>query len=437
VPEALSRLNVDRLERLASLSPRGIRLGLQSIREILARLGNPEAAVPRALIAGTNGKGSVAATLSAIFRSAGIRCGLHTSPHLIDVTERIRVGDEDSDPEALGSALERVFRAAEDPPAIPVTYFEAVTAAAELIFLESGCEFAVVEVGLGGRLDATNASDPVLSVVASVGLDHVAELGGTLELIAREKAGVFRRGRPAICGGSDPGALATLAEEAGRVGSRFIAASLSVRISGRRDTLLGQAFVLESPRERYELETPLRGAHQAENVAVALLAAEELQALDPRVSTGAICSGVARTRWPGRLEAFSAAGKTVWLDGCHNAAGAAALAEFLRGRAPFDLLFAVMEDKDVFGIAERLFPLARRIVLTAPAVSRAADAECLRERLGASFGNLETASGSAEGLEKILAGDAPEAVVAGSLYLVGEARRILLGRSTFGVSVRA
>lgn len=429
MPESLPRLTADPLETLASLSPRGMRLGLKSIRDLLERLGRPDREVPRALIAGTNGKGSVAATLSSICRAAGIRCGLHTSPHLIDVAERIRIGDEDVDRASLESALDRVFRAAARTPAVPVTYFEAVTAAAELLFAGAPCEFAVVEVGLGGRLDATNASEPLLSVVASVGLDHVEDLGGTVEEIAREKAGVFRPGRPAICGGSDAAALAVLAAEARRVGSRFVGAGAALRISGRRETATGQTFRLATPNDVYEIETPLRGGHQAENVGIAVLAAEELRARDPRFSREAIVEGVSRTRWPGRLEAIPVAGKIVWLDGCHNPAGAAAVSDFFRGRPPFDLLFGAMEDKDVAGIASPLLPLARRVVLTAPAVARAASPESLWTRLASLRADAEVAATPAEGLERILKAGAPEALVAGSLFLVGEVRRGLLQRA--------
>ena len=405
-----------------------MRLGLQSIREILERLGRPERDVPRALVGGTNGKGSVAATLSAICGAAGIRCGLHTSPHLMEVTERIRIDDRDVDRASLGTALDRVFRAAAEAPEVPVTYFEALTAASELIFSGRRCELAVVEVGLGGRLDATNASDPVVSVVASIGLDHVEDLGGTVEEIAREKAGIFRRGRPAICGGSDVRALAILSGEAARAGARFVEARTAARVTGRRDTVGGQAFRLETHVDVYDLETPLRGRHQAENVGLAVLAAEELRARDGRLSRDAIVEGVARTRWPGRLEAFSVAGRPVWLDGCHNPAGAAALAEFFRGRPPVDLLFGAMEDKDVEGIASLLFPFARRVVLTAPAIARAASPEALRARLSSLRPDAELAASPAEGLDRLLNGSPSEVLVAGSLYLVGEARRLLVGR---------
>jgi dihydrofolate synthase/folylpolyglutamate synthase len=209
----------------------------------------------------------------------------------------------------------------------------------------------------------------------------------------------------------------------------FVPALDSVRVEDGGETAAGQAFRLTTPRGRYELETPLRGPHQIENVALAVLATEELAALLPSLTPAAIREGVAATRWPGRLESFTAGTKTIWLDGCHNPAGAAALGRFFRRRPPVDLLFAAMEDKDVVGIARELFPFARRVILTAPATERAADPAELRERLAPLGMDTEIARSCAEGLEMLLAAGAPEALVAGSLYLVGEARRILLDRA--------
>jgi dihydrofolate synthase / folylpolyglutamate synthase len=412
---------------LESLSPRGMKLGLESIEEILRRLGHPERARPHVLIGGTNGKGSTAATLSAIFRAAGVRAGLHTSPHLIRVTERVRVGDEDVSEEAFGSAVGEVLSAAAAAPEVSVTYFEAVTAAAEVVFDREACGAAVVEVGLGGRLDATNASDPVLSAVTSIDLDHVADLGGTTAAIAREKAGIFRRGRPAVCAVPDPEVRAVLEGEAARAGAIFVDVLADTRVLSRRETAFGQAFSLETARGTHVLESPLRGAHQARNVAVAVTAAELLRSEFPALTPRAIADGVSRTRWPGRLELFRLEFRDVWLDGCHNAEGARALAAFLAGRpAPIDLLFGVMRDKDAAAIAGSLFPLARRIVLTVPETDRAASAAELEERLGPLARGAELSGSVAEGLERLLGSPGGEIVVAGSLYLVGEARRRLL-----------
>ena len=415
------------LERLDSLSMRGIKLGLEPIREVLARLGHPELASPHVLIAGTNGKGSTAATLSSILRASGVRAGLHTSPHLVDVTERVRVGDEDVPEGRLGDALAEVFSAAERPPEVPVTYFEAVTAAAEKIFAEERCRAAVVEVGMGGRLDATNAGDPVLSAITSIDLDHTADLGTTPGAIAREKAGVLRAGRPVLSAVVSPEARGVIAAEAARVGAELVDVRETTRVSSARETGTGQAFTLETPAGRYGLETPLRGAHQTSNVATAVTAAERLRPLFPEITEAAIVRGVAAVRWPGRLERFLVQGRVVWLDGCHNPEGARALAAFLGARrVPYDLLFGVMRDKDAPGIAAPLFPSARRIVLAASAGDRAFPADALAERLGPLAARAECAASPAEGLDRLLRAGGAEIVVAGSLFLAGELRGALV-----------
>ncbi|HET7452116.1 MAG TPA: folylpolyglutamate synthase/dihydrofolate synthase family protein, partial [Thermoanaerobaculia bacterium] len=416
-------MNHPALARLDALGMRGVKLGLDAIREILARLGEPQRASPHVLIAGTNGKGSTAATLSAILRAAGVRAGLHTSPHLAEVTERVRVADVDVSPEQLDDALARVFSAAARPPAVGPTYFESVTAAAEMIFAAERCGAAVVEVGMGGRLDATNAADPVVSAVTSIALDHVADLGPTPAAIAREKAGVFRAGRPALCAATDPEARAVLREQAMRVGAEFVDVPAATRVSDRRETALGQKFTLETAAARYRIETPLRGAHQTSNVAVAVVAAERLRAFLPGITAAAIAEGVRGTRWPARLERFVVDGRVAWLDGCHNPEGARALAAFLASRGePYDLLFGVMRDKDAAAIAGPLFPAARRIVLAAPEGDRAFPVDALAERLGPLAARAERAASPADALDRLLPGGGAEIVVAGSLFLAGELR---------------
>jgi len=397
------------------------------VREVLARLDHPELACPHVLIAGTNGKGSTAATLSSILREAGVRAGLHTSPHLVGVTERVRVADEDATERRLGDALGEVFAAAARVPEVPVTYFESVTAAAEKIFAEEHCRAAVVEVGMGGRLDATNASDPILSAVTSIDFDHTADLGPTLGAIAREKAGVFRAGRPALSAVTEPEARRVIAAQAERVGAHLVEVREITGVAGVRPTPSGQAFTLETPDGRYALETPLRGEHQTSNVAVAVVAAERLRALFPEITPAAIARGVSGVRWPGRLERFLVGRRTVWLDGCHNPEGARALRAFLSSRgAAYDLLFGVMRDKDAPAIAAPLFPAARRIVLAAPAGDRAFPVDALAARLGPLAARAERAASASEGLDRLLAAGDAEIVVAGSLFLAGELRPSLV-----------
>jgi len=389
-------------------------------------------------VGGTNGKGSTAATLAALAGSAGRRTGLYTSPHLIRVTERVRVGEEDAPPESLDAALARVFAAADRAPELPLTYFEAITAAAFLVFRDASVDLAVLEVGLGGRLDATNVAPARLSVVTSIALDHMAELGDSLAAIAREKAGIFRRGRPALVRAADPGALAALAREAERAGAELHDASREIHVRSVSVGLDGTEFDLETPLLRARLKTPLAGAHQAWNAALAVRAAElipgELAVLSPE----AAARGLSRVRWPGRLErAASPRGRPVLLDGCHNPDGARALADFLddagiAGRVP--LVFGAMADKDVEGIAAALFPKVSEVVLVPAPGPRAASPDELRVRVGALAAKVRTAPDLASAISlldgPLGARDAAPIIVAGSLYLVGEARAVLLEART-------
>jgi dihydrofolate synthase/folylpolyglutamate synthase len=260
-----------------------MKLGLAAIDTLCERIGRPERNVPSVLVGGTNGKGSTAATLSAIAKACGLRAGLYTSPHLIHVTERIRVEDEDITGEELDRALERVFAAADEAPAVAATYFEAATAAAFLVFSDRRLDLAILEVGLGGRFDATNVAPAVLSAVTSIGLDHTEELGPTVAHIAREKAGIFRTGRPAIARAAGE-ALEVLRAEAQQRGSAWhdAGAELSVRV--RNVGIEGTRFDVTTPLRRLHLTTPLPGAHQAWNAAIAIRAAELLPEPAPRLT---------------------------------------------------------------------------------------------------------------------------------------------------------
>jgi dihydrofolate synthase/folylpolyglutamate synthase len=410
-----------------------MKLGLATIDALCERLGRPERQVPAVLIAGTNGKGSVAATLSAIAAAGGVRAGLYTSPHLIRVNERIRVCESDLSDDELDRALEPVLRAAEASPEIPVTYFEALTAAAFVAFAGRGLDLAIVEVGLGGRFDATNVASARLSVVTSIGLDHTEELGPTLSSIAREKAGIFRRGRPALVGPLEPEARRALLEAARECGAVAHEAAKEIEVSQVETSLEGTRLRVATPQARYALETPLPGAHQAGNAALAARAAELLSPAFPRLDSSAIERGVAATRWPGRLENFCCRGVAVVLDGCHNPQAALALAGFLHdaglaGRAR--LLFAAMADKDVEGMAAHLFPAVSSVRLVRAPSPRAATVDELVRRTGAAAGRTAVASETVEVALRDLLRDPDPApiIVAGSIYLVGEARSLLLSR---------
>ena len=414
------------LARLESLGQRGMRLGLSAIDAVCERLGRPERRVPPVLVAGTNGKGSAAATLAAIADAGGLRVGLYTSPHLESVTERIRVGRDDIAAEVLDAELGEVFAAADRAPAVPLTYFEAMTASGFSHFARLGLDLAVLEVGLGGRFDATNVAPAVLSLVTSISLDHVEDLGGTVAAIAFEKAGVFRSGRPALVASRRPEALAVFREAARRTGAVLHRLDEEAEIEAEASDLGGTRFRLATPQGRYALATPLPGAHQAENAAAAVRAAE-LLAPAFRIPADAIARGVASVRWPGRLERFERRGRAILLDGCHNAGGAEALARFVAdaGLRP-DLIFGAMADKDIESMAAVLAPVVRRVRLVPAASTRAASPEELLRRF-APRGDARAASSLAEALEELLRDPAgAPIIIAGSLYLVGEARTLLL-----------
>jgi dihydrofolate synthase/folylpolyglutamate synthase len=418
------------LQRLESLELRGMRLGLGVIDALCERLGRPERKVPSVLVGGTNGKGSTAASLSAIAAACGLRAGLYTSPHLVRVTERIRLEEEDVVPEELDEALARVFAVADGAPAVPTTYFEAVTAAAFVLFSGRRLDLAILEVGLGGRFDATNIAPAVLSVVTSIGLDHTEELGTTLSQIAGEKAGIFRRGRPALARAAAPEAREVLRSAAGETGAQWHDASIELSVRVDETGGDGTRFVVTTPRREAALATPLPGAHQAWNTAIAVRAAELLPEPALPLTDGALALGIRRVRWPGRLERFEVGGREVFLDGCHNPEGAAALAAFLAdaglaGRCR--LVFGAMADKDIEGMARLLFPAVLDVTLTRAPSPRAAAAEELARRAPAAAGGVSLSPSVTEAIETLLAqgGGAP-IIVAGSLYLVGEARAWLL-----------
>ena len=412
-----------------------MRLGLESIAAVCGRLGHPERRVASVLIAGTNGKGSTAATLDALAAACGIRAGLYTSPHLVDVTERIRVRGEDVTPGALDGALLRVFQAADREPAVPITYFEALTAAAFDIFDGEKLELAILEVGLGGRFDATNVAPALVSTVTSIGVDHTAELGSALDGIAREKAGIFRRDRPALAYAASPEAMAALAEAAEMAGARWHDASREISVRSRRVGLDGVEFDLATPSFRGSLRMRLPGVHQAWNAALAIRTAELAPDLFGPLSGEAVERALSSVRWPGRIESVEARGRIVVLDGCHNPDGARSLARFLddaglAGRCP--LIFGAMADKDVEGIARVLFPKMKTVSLVRAPSERAATAEELLRRTRGARPDARSEPDLAVALSRLLsAGDSDPIIVAGSLYLVGESRRLLVGGVPF------
>ena len=425
---------------LSRLETLGIKLGLERMRKTLAALGDPQLRFPAVLVAGTNGKGSSSALLAAMAQAAGYRTGLYTSPHLESVEERLRLDGRTIEPARLAGLLTTAIAAAERATAAPPTYFEALTLAAFLWFAEERVDLAVVEVGLGGRLDATNTCEPLLSLITPIGFDHQELLGDTLAAIAREKAGILRRGRPALAWVEDREPAAALQAAAAEAGADLRFVPDSVRVETIEPLgWAGQRIGLATPLCRYSLQIALLGDHQAANLGLAVRAAETLAGLGfPRLGPQAIAAGAAACRWPGRLEVIALPGgrhgRRAVLDAAHNGQGAAGLAAFLdRANEPADLLFGVLADKDYAGMLGLLAPRARRLVLTTPRSPRAKDPAELAALLTAGAGRADVLvePDPERALDRALELGGETLVACGSIYLIGEVRRGL--RERFGV----
>jgi dihydrofolate synthase/folylpolyglutamate synthase len=414
-------------EILSRLEAFGTRLGLETTRQLLGALGQPQERFSPVLVAGSNGKGSTSAILASIVSTAGYRCGLFTSPHLETVSERLQIDGRSIGDDRLAGLLESLVQDCDQFSDRPPTYFEALFVAACEWFAEEGVEIGILEVGLGGRLDATNACEPILSVITEIGLEHQAHLGESIREIAREKAGILRPGRSAIVGTREPEAIAVIREE-------VAAKDALMRLVEEEVTLLaasgegwgGQKISLRAPRGEYALTLPLAGHHQRRNLASAVLAAEELAELGwVRTDRRAIEEGTASCRWPGRLERWILpGGRLVVLDAAHNRQAAEALARFLHEHLPrYTLLFGVLEDKDAEGMLGCLGPGAAKIVLTKPTGQRGRSPDSLRDLLPHRDG-VSVVEAPEAALESTLTAEDP-VLVCGSIYLVGETRCLL------------
>jgi len=400
------------------------KLGLDRIRTLLEALGNPQKACRIVHIAGTNGKGSTAAMIESGLRAAGYRTGLFTSPHLVEPTERIRIDGSPVRAEEFAAAFDQVHSCAEallgrDRIDLHPTYFESVTAMALLLFRGRGVEFAVLEVGLGGRLDATNVVAPELCVITPVDFDHEAFLGKSLEAIAAEKAGILKPGAPAVFAMQRGESRRVLDARAAEL-QVAVSYSAEVEVSGVVLNPRGSCFTWAGEG----IDVPLPGEHQVENARTAIAAL-----LCLGVPEAAVREGLARTVWPGRLERV-AVNPEIILDGAHNPAGARALGAYLdrfydSGRVW--LIYGAMRDKAVAEMTAILFPRARHVIATAPAQARALRPETLRSLTD--HDSVRVAPDLTSAL--LQAREAPPEhaiLITGSLFLVGEARGILLGR---------
>jgi dihydrofolate synthase/folylpolyglutamate synthase len=409
------------------------KFGLSNIALLAAALGDPQTKIPCVHIAGTNGKGSTAAMLESILRAAGLRTGLYTSPHLERINERIRIDGDDISDEKFAAAWTRVHTTierllAEGKLEAHPTYFECVTAMAFAAFAEAGAQFAVYEVGLGGRLDSTNIVVPEVAVITSIDFDHENFLGHSIAEIAGEKAGIIKPGVPVVSSVERPEAHAVIAMRAAELKSPLVDIDEAWKIDiapGTEGRYRAKVKSTESSAT-LEIEPPLAGRFQIRNALAAATAAQVLSQRGFNVGASAIEQGIRNARWPGRLERL-AERPSVYLDGTHNPAGAKELLKFwqenFRGRR-ICLVYGAMRDKAVDEIAGLLFPAADSVILTEPLQPRAISAPLLAEMTAHLARNSAVVRDPAQALEHAIAVAGPDDAVfaTGSLYLVGDLR---------------
>src|SRR5229473_3951006 len=426
---------------------------LAHMRVLLQGMDHPERRFPSVLIAGTNGKGSTAATLASILRASGLKTGLYTSPHLVRINERIRVNGQEISDDEFGSLHAEVDRIAErlveraDLPWHP-SFFEMMTAIAFEYFAREKVDIAVLEVGMGGRLDATNVVEPLVSVITDISLDHQKYLGNTLGEIAREKVGILRPGVVAVVLPQQPEANDVIGNSILELGARAVnavpyvppvspgSAEYLVPSSEQGNPGYVYRYPLQILGAQILVETPLVGRHQLRNVALAIATAVELsqQGLG-NITAKSIEKSIRETSWPGRFEVIAA--RAGWpemvLDVAHNPAGAwalrSALSEGYEDR-PLIFVFGAMRDKAISEMTEILFPLAERVIATRPENPRAAEPEEIQQAAVRTGSEVEIIPNVASALEraKILAGSAGVVVITGSIYLVGEVMRLVGAR---------
>ncbi|NOY53680.1 MAG: bifunctional folylpolyglutamate synthase/dihydrofolate synthase [Deltaproteobacteria bacterium] len=423
---------------LEGLELHGIVLGLDRVRFLLEALGNPQETFPSIHIAGTNGKGSTAVYLDSVLQRAGLRTGRYTSPHLHHFSERITLSGEKVAPEVIAARTEELLEIVRSAgPDFQPTYFEMTTAMAFAVFAEAGIDIAVVETGLGGRLDATNVIRPVVSIITNVAMEHADYLGDSLEAIAREKGGIIKEGGVTVTGVRNPKVRTILEKISDRRRGRLIRLGEEIRVEDvevhREDGSRTFTFRgVDSSREG--LIVGMRGEHQVVNAAVALGALEVLIRQGVDIPDNAVREGLREACWPGRLETVSG-DPWIMVDGAHNPHAARVLQQVLENDLEYHrliLVIGILQDKDVPAIVLPLLPLADRLVLTRPQYDRGTDPVVQLEKIGRS------------GLEVMLAPSVPEAVdaaralyapgdlilVTGSLYTVAEARAFLFSNAS-------
>ncbi len=414
------------LEQLYHLDRFGIKLGLDNIRRLLSLLGDPQAGLKAVHVTGTNGKGSICAYTASVLRKAGYRVGLYTSPHLVHFNERIQVDGvpiSDADILRLWDGIQPAMREMDGERAVNrPTFFEVTTAMAFQYFREKEVDIAAVEVGMGGRFDATNAIDGLVAVVARVGLEHTEHLGRTVDRIAREKAGIIKPTSRAIT--VDQEALPVIEGRCRELGVPLSVVGREVRVDRVSQDLSGQRLRVHGGFGALEIVSPLLGSFQAENVGLAVTALTELRKKDVEISDDAIIQGIAATKWAARLQKIRDH-PLVLVDGAHNGPAAQALAsayrELFLGRKCI-LVAGILADKDLVTIAGALGPLANRAIACRPKSHRA----YAPEEVASAFRkhvSCEVVPDVAAAIDRAVAAAGPEDIVliTGSIYTAGEA----------------
>jgi dihydrofolate synthase/folylpolyglutamate synthase len=422
---------------------------LAHMRVLLEALNHPERKFPGILIAGTNGKGSTAATLASILRASGLRTGLYTSPHLVRINERIRIsGSEISDDDfaLLHDVVDRTAERLVEEGELPwhPSFFEMLTAIAFEYFAQNKVEIAVLEVGMGGRLDATNVIKPRVSVITDISLDHQKFLGNTVTEIAGEKAGIIRPGGVVVTLPQQPAANDVIGNTILELGAQGVSAvpyvppvspgsdEYPTRTPESAAECLASRYPLQVMGKQISVETPLVGRHQLRNIALAIATAEVLSHQGFPITPETIERGIRETRWPGRFQVMPAQGTApeYIFDVAHNPAGAWALRSTLSAcyeDRPLTFVFGAMRDKAIGEIAEILFPLAARVIATRADNPRSATPDEIREAAARTATDIEDAIDVTSALDRAcsLAGPRGIVVITGSIYIVGEAMRVL------------
>lgn len=415
----------DILSYLYGLQKHGIKPGLKRIKELLEALGDPQARFPSIHIAGTNGKGSTSAMLASVLENSGLKAGLYTSPHLVRFNERIRISGKEISNKDI-SRLTAVVKeaAAKTSSADKTTFFEFTTALAFFYFMEKKVDIAILETGMGGRLDATNTVAPLMSIITNIGMDHTDYLGDTIEKIAYEKAGIIKKNTPVITASENTDALGVINDIADKKNAPLYVFKKDFKASPQKDgfNYKGLHTSLRG------LKTNLAGRHQFNNASCALAALEILRDNGFNISDKAIRQGLNEVEWPGRIEVVNKKPLLI-LDSAHNPEGAATLSQALKGfkYKKLTLVLGIMADKDIDGIIKRLAPLADRVIVTRPKTDRAASLELLSERLKKYPCEVTAEKDLKKACRMALleAGRLDAVCVTGSIFTVGEAKQCL------------